>query len=244
MTKLYLPTRTRIGRALMSEWIEWIGLIISRMLDWGIPFVLGLLVRKRVGRFAIVTKKRLFNDILSINIVSIRAYKPTETHDFSHDLYDNIRAKLPIARLLDVFPNGMRVELPVFGNLRILLDKITSNDDIEERNEADVECVKLTLTPESPVRLGMREINQLDGFAQYAEVIFSAAEKLCLKEAKLIQSYTILEVPRIDHFKEEKTFEFEDQDLGSSVQATPNKVTIVVSASTQISKAARKYILV
>lgn len=90
MTKLYLPTRTRIGRALMSEWIEWIGLIISRMLDWGIPFVLGLLVRKRVGRFAIVTKKRLFNDIMSINIVSVRAYKPTVTYDFSHDLYDNV----------------------------------------------------------------------------------------------------------------------------------------------------------
>lgn len=138
----------------------------------------------------------------------------------------------------------MRVELPVFGNLRILLDKITSNEDIEQENEADVECVKLTLTPESPVRLGMREINELDGFAQYAEVIFSATEKLCLKEAKLIQSYTLLEVPRIDHFREEKTFEFEDQDLGSSVQATPNKVTIVVSASTQISKAARKYIFV
>lgn len=222
---------------------EWISLILLKLLDWGIPFSLGLLFRKRVGRFVIALKRRLLNDIITLNIVSIRSYCSIETRDINHDLYDDIKTKLPSPKLLDVFSNGMRMTVPVFGNLRVLVEK-TINVEEEERENENVGSIKVTISPESPVRLGIREIPQLNCYAQYSEIIFNAVEKYCMTKSKIIQGYTILETPRIEHFKEEKAFRFEDESLGASIHATPIKLTIIVQASTEIYKAASKYLQV
>jgi len=55
--------------------------------------------RKRVGRFLITAKKRLFNDILTLNIVSIRSYEPAEVSEFTVDVYDNLKVKIPYIKL-------------------------------------------------------------------------------------------------------------------------------------------------
>jgi len=223
---------------------EWIYLIISKLIEWGIPFGLGLLVRKRVARFLVKSKKWLLNDIVPINIMSVRSYSPTEINEFSHELYEDVKTRIPNIRLLELFSNGMRLAVPIFGNLRIGLDKIFTEENMEQGDEEKVESIKVTLNPESPVRLGIREVHLLNDFAQYTEILFSAVEKFFVKKRQITQNYTLLEIPRVGYFKEEKAFEFEDEILGASVHATPSKITIVVAASTQISKAAQKYILV
>jgi len=225
--------------------VDLIYLIIQKLLDWGIPFGLGLLFRKKVGRFLILVKKRLFNDIITISLVSVRHYAPCEISEFDYRIYEDIKTKLPSPKLLNMFPNGIRISLPVFGNIRVFTEKILSEEESNEQaEETDVESIKVTITPESPIRLGVREIDKLNDFGQYIEVIFGAIEKYYLEEGKILQSYTIVEAPRIEYFREEKTFQFEDSELDATVRATPSSVTIIVKPSTKIWQAAKRYILI
>ena len=219
----------------MSEWVDF---ILKGLLGWSISFGLGLLARKKIGRFLVRTKKKLFNDPVTMRIVSIRLYNPVEVHDFNQDVFENVRVRITNPKLHDFYPGGMRIEIPVFGILRLGLDRIT--DQEEDR----LESIKVTLQLESPIRLGMRDIPLLNDYAQTAEVLFSAVENLFMTHSTLRQNYTILELPRVGRFVEEKAFEMKDDNLGAHVQATPNKLTIVVEPPIQMAKAAKKYVLV
>jgi hypothetical protein len=225
----------------MTEPLDTLYFIGTKIIEWAIPFGLGLLFRKRVGRFFVKVKKYLFNDVFSINVLVARFYNPTEVNEVNHDLYDAVKTKLPSVKLLNLFHDGMRVSVPVFGNLRILIEKVDA--DVENSEESSMECVKTILSPESPIRLGMREIAKLNDLANYGEIILSEIEKLCLVKSKVTQSYILLDTSRIDHFKEEKAFKIEDEELGASVTATINQLTIVVSPICNVGRATQKYIL-
>jgi hypothetical protein len=222
---------------------EWLSLILEILLSSTIGFVLGLLFRKRNARWLITTKKRLFNDIIALSILSVRLYYPTKIREFSRKDYEDIGKKLPNSELLDVFPNVIRVGVPTFGILKISIDKIPIEEATELDEERMVESIKLTLNPESSVRLGTREVHLLDDYGQYVEMLFGAIEK-SLETVKIKQNYTLIEIPRTGHFKEEKTFEYQNEALGASIQATPSKITIVVDSSVQIAKSVQKYLLV
>lgn len=224
----------------MSEWVEF---VFTRLLGWAISFGLGLLVRKKVGRFIIKTKKWLFNDSVSISIISIRSYNPVEIHDFNQDVYEDVKTKITSPKLHDIFPDGMRIEIPTFGILKLALSRINNEETIENHEEM-AESIKVTLQPESPVRLGVRDINLLNDYATSAETLFNAIEKLFLTYSAPQQNYTILESPRFGRLVEEKTFDINDKELGTRVHATPSKLTLTVSPTTRIVKATKKYILV
>lgn len=223
--------------------LEWFEFIVTKIAEWFIPFLLGLLLRKRFGRFIIKKKKWLFNDAVNINILSVRLYNPVETHNFNQDVYEDVKAKITSQKLHDIFPDGMRIEIPTFGILKLSLSKISEEETIENQEEI-VESIKVTLQPVSPVRLGIRDIKLLNDYAQSAEILFNAVEKLFVAYSAPQQNYTILESPRFGHFVEEKTLEIDDEELGIQVHATQSKVTIVVSPTSQIVKAANKYLLV
>lgn len=229
----------------MSQSTDFLTLVLSKALDWGIPFVLGLLFRKQIGRLLIRLKKFVLNDFVDIDFLAIRLYSPSTTTDISHDIFDDIRNKIPGVKLSTIFAEGLKISIPVFGNLKITMEKVT---DEEEPNYGDVEgvveSIKITLKPESPVRLGTREINKLDDLSQISEGIFGAFEKCCISKSKIIESYILVEVPRIQHFKEEKSFKLKDAQLGASVNATPEKLSIVVSPMTYVSKSVKKYMLI
>lgn len=222
---------------------EWVSSIILEVLKWFIAFGLGLLFRKRVGRFIIKTKKWLLNDVVPTRIVSIRTYTPVEIRDFNLGVYEDVRARIPNPQLHDIFPDGMRIAIPTFGTLSLRVSRITEQEEMGKQEEI-VEKVKVTLKPDGPVRLGVREVHLLNDFAQTAEILFGAVEKLFATTSKIMQNYTILEVPRFGRFVEEKTFDIEDDILGARVHATPSKITIVVSPTSQIAKATSRYLLV
>lgn len=224
----------------MSGWAEF---LFTKFLEWLVPFTLGLLVRKKVGRFLIKTKKWLFNDTVSINIISVRSYSPVEIMDFNLSIYEDVKAKVTSPKLHDIFPDGMRIEIPIFGILKLSIGRIVEEEAIEDREEI-VESIKVTLQPENPVRLGIRDIDLLNDYANSAEILFNATEKLFKAHTPPQQNYTILESPRLGHFVEEKTFEMDDKELGAHVHATQSKLTIVVSPTSQVTKAAKKYLLV
>jgi len=224
----------------MSEWTD---LVVVKIVEWLIPFGLGLLVRKRVGRFLIKIKRKLFNDAVTFKIISVRSYNPVETHDFNLNVYEDVRARITNPRLHDIFPDGIRIEIPTFGILNLSMNRISEQEEEENREEA-IESIKLTLQPESPVRLGTRDIRLLNHYAQSAEVLFSAVERLFVTHSAIRQNYTVLEFPRLGRFVEEKAFEIEDEELGTRVHATQNKLTLTVSPTSQMTKATSKYFLV
>lgn len=225
---------------LMNGWID---LVIQKLIEWILPFSLGLLLRKKVARFIVISKKRLFNDIITMNLFSVRLYELGEVTEFTHNIYEDIRPKIPNIKLLDLFSNGMRVSIPIFGNIRIFMEQNFTDEDIGYAEKGTVESIKITITPEGPLRLGLRELSELDDLAQFIEIIFSAIEKYCVKKSKIIQSYTVIESPRIKQFLEEKTFEFEDSTLGVAIHATPSKITLVITSSVMIRKSVQKYLL-
>jgi len=226
-----------------------IRLIVEKLLEWGIPFTLGLLFRKKVARFLIITKMYLFNDVITINLFSTRYYTPCGVSEITHKVYREISTKIPSVKLLNLFSNGIRISVPVFGNIRVFIEK-TYTKEMEPIEEAElneketIEAIRVTISPETPIRLGVREIPRLNEFAQYVEIIFGILEKHCLEKSEILQSYTVIESSRIKRFVEEKRYKFEDDELGTYVHVTPNKVTLTVKASTQIGKAAQKYLLI
>lgn len=221
--------------------------MVLEIVKWIVVFVLGLLFRKRVGRAIIKAKKWLLNDVVGVRIVSIRTYVPEETpveiNEFTRGVYEDIRVRITNPQLHDIFRDGMRIAIPTFGILRLNVNRINDDGAIENQEET-LERIKLTLQPESPVRLGIRETQLLNDFSQAAEILFNAAERLIATRKRILQNYSILEFPRVGRFVEEKTFEIKDEDLGTHVQATANKLTLTVSPTSQIAKATKKYLLV
>ncbi|MEM2130461.1 MAG: hypothetical protein QXZ70_07680 [Candidatus Bathyarchaeia archaeon] len=220
--------------------------VLLKIADWGIPFIIGLLLRKKVARWLITAKMRLLNDTISISILFVRSYQPTEIKSCSHQIYENIKTKIPTPKLLNLHTSGLRISVPEFGILRVSLNKVTNEEELEAGEEPEVIRIKAILAPESPIRLGVRDVEQLSILANYAEAIFGEIEQLCLNEKRIISeaTYTIIEIPRIGRFKEEKSFRFEDSSLSAIVSATEEKTTITVKALSQIGKATKKYLLV
>ena len=221
--------------------------IILMIANWAVPFVLGLLFRKRVGRAIVNFKRWLFNDIVTVQIISVRTYTSQETsaeiQEFTRQVYDYAKVKIPNPQLHDVFRDGMRIAIPTFGILRLDLSRVSEKEDLEDEEEP-LEIIKITLQPESPVRLGIREVQLLNDFSQTAEALFNATETLITTRKQIRQDYTLLEFSRIGRFVEEKTFEMDDKDLGTHVHATANKLSLSISPTSQIAKATKKYLLV
>lgn len=226
---------------------EWAGSIILEIAKWVVAFVLGLLVRKSVGRAFVKAKKWLLNEVVPTQIISIRTYVPQETpveiREFTREVYEDVRIRILNLQLHDTFRDGMRVEIPHFGILRLILSRII-DQKVEEHQEETLERIKLTLQPESPVRLGIREIHLLNDYSQTVEKLLNSAERLITTRKQINQDYTILEFPRTGRFVEEKTFETDDEDLGTHIHATAKKLTLTVSPTSQITKATKKYLLV
>ena len=222
---------------------ELLNTVFLKLLDWGIPFILGLLFRKKVAHALIRLKKWLFNDIVTVKIVSVRCYYPGEIFGFNHQFLEDIKRRIPNMKFLDMFDREVRFTVPIFGNLRLSLNVIPCEEDAVNTQYRDVEEVKMALEPENQVRLGVREIHRLNDFKDWTEVLFNASERFALERSvRIKRNYTILEMSRIGRF-EEKRFELVDDDLGSRIEAVPDKLTIVTEPSSQIPKAAEKYLL-
>jgi hypothetical protein len=214
---------------------------------WAIAFGLGLLFRKRVGRAIVRLWKWLSNAVVTAQIVSVRTYIPVETpvqiQDFTREVYDDVKTRILNLQLYDVFGDGMRVAMPTFGMLKLSLSRIGEQENPQDEEET-LETIKMTLKPESPVRFGIREVQLLNDFSKTAEVLFNAAERLIVTGKRIGQDYTLLEFSRLGRFVEEKTFEMKDEDLGTHVLATANRLTLTVSPTSEIAKATKKYLLV
>jgi len=227
---------------------EWITSIIETVGSSAAGFIIGILFRKRTGRALAKAKKWLGNDVVTATIVSIQTYvpdvTPVEITEFTREVYEDIKVRIPNPQLHDVFSDGMRIAIPIFGVLRLDLSKTSDQQSDEESREETLEQIKITLRPESLVRFGVREVNMLNDYVQVTTTLFNTAEGLISTGKSIKQNYTIIEFPRLGRFVEEKTFEIDDKDLGTHVQATANKLTLTVSPTNQLAKAAKKYLLI
>lgn len=227
-----------------SSWSSWLDLILTKIIEWGIPFSLGFLFRKRIGRLFVKTKMKILNETISIDVLSVRSYKTTKLKKCEHQIYENIKTLIPNTKLLKISPQAMRISVPTFGNLRITLEGV-EDIDLENNETAKIVKIKSVIVPESPIRLGVRNVDQLGTFANYLEILFGQIEQNCLAEKRIISdsTYTIVEIPRKGGFREEKSFRITDESLSATVLATENKIEITLTNLSQIGKATKKYLL-
>lgn len=219
-----------------SKVLQSVGLELLKIVG---SLVVGLLMRKKVGRLLIRGKKWLFNDFVTIDLLSIRTYEPLETNEFNMNIYNTIKAKIPETRLDHIFHNGMRISIPVFGTMKVILSENVNLDE-----EDMIESIKVSLDPENPIRIGVRETNLLYEFSNNAEILFHAVERLFIEEPNILSNYMIAEISRIGGFIEEKTFEIDDKELAAHIHATPSKITVVAEPPTYMARTLKKYLLV
>jgi hypothetical protein len=232
-------------------WSEVANYILNHAVDWIVPFIIGLLLRKRVGRWFVKARKYLANEPIPISFLYIRSYHPTKLKPCGHDVYDNLSVKIPGIKLLNMFQTGLRISIPSFGNFKISVEPKVDNteqsedSEVEEVELAPIVGVKAALTAESPIVIGVRNTGKLNELSTYCEVILSEIERGCLENARIdpTETYTIIDLPRTGHFLEQKTLDIDDEDLGVHVSANEQKISLTIKASTQIASATKKYLL-
>lgn len=232
----------------MSDWQTWAEQAGFAILNWGIPFMLGLAFRKRVARWFNTGKMRFLNDTVSMKLVSVRSYEPTQVSSCAHSIYDNIQAKISGTKLVNMYTNGLRISLPKYGNIKVLVESVTDQEEEfdkegENADQIHVTRIKVTVTPESQIVFGVRDVMKLGEFANNIEVILGEIERVCLEDCRIAPqaSYTIIELPRVGHFLEQKTFRTDDPDIGTTIIATDNKITLTVKTLSQIANSTKKH---
>ena len=74
---------------------DWGTLILTKLVEWGVPFSLGLLFRKKVARLLIRGKMWLLNDTISITILSCRVFDCIRMDEINVEIYNEIKTKIP-----------------------------------------------------------------------------------------------------------------------------------------------------
>jgi hypothetical protein len=217
---------------------------LTDALNWGIPFMLGLLFRKRVGHTLSQGFKWLTNQFMSLELSEVRVYPPSQVRDFNWEIADDAKLSIPNFQTLDVFAEDIRFSVPVFGNLRLSLAKemISESEGGESGEEDSLASIRVSVRTESPVRLGVREVDKLNDFDRTCQVMFSSVEKHSLAPTvRANEYYAVIDMNRLGNFTEAKMFERKDEDLGTEVTATESRLNMVVTPPSQIVKAAKKY---
>jgi hypothetical protein len=209
--------------------IDWAA-IGWQIVDWGVPFAIGVLFRKKVANFFIKLKKLAFNDYLEVNLLAVREYQPTSIKEVSLEVFDAIRPKIADMRLISHNARSMIVAVPEFSSNLILA--IDSQFEDEDQNESqDDRIIKMSLRTENPLGIGARDIaKRVSQFERDVEIIFETIEKMAFIEHKpLKNSYAVCDLSRIGRFKEEKNFDIEDKRLHARVIAAGDQLTITTS---------------
>ena len=204
-----------------------------------ISFFFGLLMRRKVGRFLIRTKKRLLNDPVSIDIVSVRTYTPVRMNTFDMETFHNLQKRIPNIKLDFVSDKAMRIGMPPFGTLKIIL---TAEPNVEQ--EEEIEEIKVSLSIENPIRLGIRQIDLIHEYYHSIEIVFQVIEDIFVEKPTTINNYAIAGISRVGGLLEEKSFEIKDDELSARIQASPEKITIMAKPPNYIARAVKKYLLV
>lgn len=201
-----------------------------------IPFVLGLLFRKKVGRILVKIKKWILNDIITMDLLVVREYPNIKTKEIELSSFDIIKSKISSAQFVQSYSNGIIIKIPVFGNLILEIEKINNNETKE------CESVKLILKTEIPVRLTVRELKKIHQFEKYADNIFNSIEKTSLpSDANPIKSYAVCDLNRTTMFTENKILNKRDDDLNAIINVNNEILTISVSPMDTIGDATEKY---
>ena len=215
--------------------------VIQTVVPSVITFFLGVLVRKRVGRVLVYTKKWLFNDVLSLDLLATRIYPSVPTKDLNTSILDRVKLQIPGVKLVDIFSDEIVLSVPVFNKLRMKLETVTAKQ--ADSDEVSLgEEIKLTLKPDAPIRLGTREFDKLNHFSSYADHIFNAVESSVFQERTIpISGYVVCDIPRIARFLEQPTFHITDEEHGADVTGNTTKIEIVADPINKLAEATVKY---
>ena len=217
--------------------------VLFAALNWGIPFALGLLFRKRVGHAISEGLKWLTNQFMSLKLSEVRVYPTSQARDFNWEITDEAKLSIPNFQTLDVFAEEVRFSVPVFGIMRLSLTKeAKSESDSEVSGEDELASIRVMVRTESPVRLGVREVDKLHDFDRTCQVMFSSVERHSLGTSVLAsEHYATIDMNRLGNFTEAKMFDRKDDDLGVEITATEGRINMIVTPPSQIVKAAKKY---
>jgi hypothetical protein len=214
------------------------GQVVLEVAKVAAGFVAGLLFKRKVWRFLVRAKKWLFNDILSLSIQAVRQYSYVDVKDVNICVFDHIKQKVPGVKLVQHYPEGMIISVPLFGNLIVEIEKTP----IDEYDESIERAINLIVRTEIPVRLGIRELSHLTELEKYADSIFDTLQVMLFAEQKIMKkTFAVCDISRTIYFVLEKNFVLKDENLGATIRGTDSRLNITITPIANMAKAAQKY---
>ena len=210
-----------------------------------VGFVLGYVGKKAFWRSLVRFYKWMRNSMMSFELIAVRTYLPARTKGLNRGVSDRLRVLYTELKILKVSETAIVFQVPLFGNLRLVLDEI---DDVNEHdgdrqfNGPNIVKIKASLKTESPINLGAKDIGQLKQFVDYADKAFTAAEMFSFEKPPTIkEDYVIIDTDRIARFRAEDRFDIEDKQVGARVRGTVDKLEMMVAPSSKVVEATKKY---
>lgn len=226
------------GDAATFVWTHVLGAIIS----FPIGVILGLILKKTVWRKIFWLKKWVFNEILTIDLLAVKEYPYSLTTDIDISLFQQIKSRITEAKLVQHSSDTMIVNVsPIFGNLVLRKNEVA--DEGGEDEEGFTPSVRLTISTENSVRIGIREIKeQLSDYERYVNSIFDSISITLFSKSNILprQSFVECDIIRPIIFVEKKHINLHDKNLDAEVNGTDDKLTII-SPINNITKATKKY---
>jgi len=204
-----------------------------------VAFLFGLLMTKNFARLLTKYWKKLRNDPVSINLVFVRIYEPNRINELNAETFHSLQQRIPNVKLDFVSRTAMRIGMLPFGTVKIIHDEGVNNEQNEE-----IENVKISISIENPIRIGIRQIDDIHQYSNNVEIIFQILENNFLEKPVIIKNYAVAEIDRSGRFLEEKTFDIKNDELAARIQGTPNKITIMAEPPNYIAKAVKRYMLI
>lgn len=197
---------------------------------------IGSLFSKKVGRFLTTTWKWVANDPTTIDLISVRTYKPTEKIKLDNEVFQAIKARVPNIKYDSVTDNSLQMGLSPFGTLIVLISSKYNFDDKEKLEE-----IKISLVIKNPLRVGYRHIDLVHEYIDVINQIFPVIENLFSETPQMNYNYILVEMPRIRGWLEKEIIDIDDKELATHVRATIDNITLAAKPPLHITKAVKKY---
>ena len=218
---------------------NWIIPIVINLISAGIGAIAMFFIRRKYARKIMKFEKWNINDIITLELLAVRNYPFVEIKEIDIAVFHHIRSRIEDVKFIQDTADGMVIQMPLFGNLVIEIEKFSYEDRYEEHQKND--GVKLSIKTEIPVRLGARELEKLHDFEKNTNIIFDIIENKVFVEGKIPKdNFAICDVLRTKYLVENKHFELVDNELNVRVQGEDSQITIT-SPIDKLTKAAEKY---
>ena len=227
--------------------IPWPDLTSAIIIELIVAAVIGIIIwffREKaihVGRFF---SYRIFNKNARFKAIHIRKYNKEPKTWLTCKIFDELRGKITTDTITKnkISNENMIIRSENLGaTISICIDPEFDTSAIGN-SEQKIISYKVTMELENEIRLGFRDIDELDAFQVIAEHGHDIIQKRCFSNNTIKENYVIIDVIRDGKFWTKKT-RISDEQNDSIISINNGIIEICLSEPKHLLKVIKKYFL-